>query len=294
VTAGDRRGDDAGWRPVDDASSPVPPGGPTPPLAEKPPPPPPPEAPRRPVPPPPRSPGPAAGGDGDGRSVSAKVVLLIALGVLVLAVGAALVVAAATSSSDADDEAAVEAPGDETDDRDDAAAEDDLASDLDLDAPPGRDEALGRLLVDVDASERAMIGFQEEVGEALEGFGAVDPEQVVDELRDAAREGGSGLAEVRPSLVAELGHPAADEVRSVYLTHHDVWADYLEAVEEDPTLLASEGEGARWTLLINSSAEAFERALREELDADLDDEVRELGEEILARGFDRSDVRPDA
>jgi hypothetical protein len=226
------------------------------------------------------------------------VVLFSALGVLILGVGAALVVAVATSSPDADDEMAINVPddeaGDEGDEPGEMAAEEDLAADLDLDALSGRDEALGRFLVHVDASERAMIGFQQEVGEALEGFGAADPEQVIDELRDAARDAGDGLAEVRPSLVAETGHPAADEVRSVYLSHHDVWADYLEAVEEDPTVLGSENEGARWTLLINSSAEAFERALREELDGDLDGEVRELGEAILSRGFDRSDVRPDA
>jgi hypothetical protein len=139
-----------------------------------------------------------------------------------------------------------------------------------------------------------MIGFQERVGEVLEGHAASEPEDLVEQLRAAARDGADALDAVRPGLVEATDHPGADEVRSVYLTHHDVWADYLDAVSEEPMLLGSEDEGARWTLSINASADAFERTLREELDEDLDDDVQELAERILARGFDRSDVRPDA
>jgi hypothetical protein len=301
VTAGDHTGDGGRWRPPDDdppAATDAPEGerASTPPPTEEPPPPPPPPAARRTV-----APGPVE--EKAGRSISGKLVLAVVVAVLVIAIPVGLaIVASLSGTGTADDATAPEAGApDDPEDPDDPAgpddgplADEDLAADLDLEALSGRDEAFGRLLAQVDASERAMIGFQNEVAEVLEDHAGTDPGELMDQLRAAAREGGAGLSEVRPGLVTETGYPAADEVRSVYLTHHDVWADYLDAVAEDPTLLGSEDEGARWTLSINASAEAFERALREELDGDLDDDVRELGEEILARGFDRGDVRPDA
>ena len=224
----------------------------------------------------------------------------VSLAVLVVAVPVVLAIVAALSAPPApsgDAPAALE-----RDDADEAPpsprppddVDEDVTADLDLEALSGRDEALARLLGHVDASERAMLRFQGSVTEVLEGHASSSPEEVLTDLREAARTGTRELAEHRPDLVTSVANPDIEEVRRVYLAHHDVWADYLEAVAEDPTVLGSERDGARWTLSINTSAEAFARALRDELDADLDPEVRDVGQAILDRGFDRGDVEPEA
>jgi hypothetical protein len=257
-------------------------------LPEPPPPPPPPPWARRGATPA----GPDAEGD---RRPRWRVVLLVVLALVVIGVPVGLALVA--SMSDGADSADVGADGDGDDPATTEPGEppdDELATDLDLDDLAGRDAALGRLLVSVDRSEQAMIGFQSQVEAALTSPDAGEPGQLLEEVRAAARTGSDELSGVRPELVDAVDDPSVEEVRAVYLTHHDVWADYLEAVEEDPAVLAREDEGARWTLSINSSAEAFARALREELDDDLDEDVRDLGQQILDRGFDRGDVRPDA
>jgi hypothetical protein len=224
-----------------------------------------------------------------------KVVLLVLLALVVIGVPVGLAIVAGSSDTPGapDQETAEPEDGTEEPGEADTDAEDDLAADLDLDALSGRDEALARLLGAVDDSERAMIGFQDRVAEVFRDPAADDPEVVLDQVRSAAQDGADGLADARPALVTAVDDPRIEEVRSVYLAHHDVWADYLDAVTEEPLLLAREDEGARWTLSINASAEAFARALREELDEDLDDDVRDVAERLLARGFDRGDVRPD-
>lgn len=265
-----------------------PPGGPGPgssPTEEPPPPPPPPEARRRPT------------ADAPSGGVRWKVVLLVLLGVLVVAVPVGLAIVSGLSdesgsSAASDREASEDTPGDEPDAGDGAGGED-LAADLDLDALSGTDEQLGRLLVDVDESERAMIAFQDRLAETLGGPAEDGPEALVEELGDAAQTGVERLDEVRPRLAEPVDDPEVDEVRSVYLEHHDVWADYLEAVAEQPLLIADESDSERWSLSINSSAEAFARELRDRLDDDVASDVREVGEAILARGFDRGDVSPD-
>jgi hypothetical protein len=92
------------------------------------------------------------------------------------------------------EEPATDDPGEPSEDAEDPA------TDLDLDALAGRDEAFGRLLTEVDASERVMIAFQRVVGEALEEAAA--PDELLQLLRTAAEVGQRGrLAEVRPELV---------------------------------------------------------------------------------------------
>jgi hypothetical protein len=261
----------------------------------------PPQEPPEPPPPPPPPPwarrgttpdGPGAEGD---RRPRWRVALLVVLALVVVGVPVGLALVA--GMSDGEDSADVGADGDDdpvASEPGEPPGDEDLAADLDLDDLTGRDEALGRLLVSVDRSEQAMMGFQAQVEAALLAPDAGEPAQLLEEVRAAARTGSDELTEARPELAEAVDDPSVEEVRGVYLTHHDVWADYLEAVEQDPAVLVREDEGARWTLSINSSAEAFARALREELDDDLDEDVRDLGQQILDRGFDRGDVRPDA
>jgi hypothetical protein len=180
--------------------------------------------------------------------------------------------------ADADpDEGADDGPSSDPD-----ASPDPTLTPPDVDALDGLDATYAQLLIDIDASERTMIGFQEEVGEAFAAAGS--PAEAVDAVGALAGDSRDGLLEDRERLVTELEDEGAEQVRSRYLEHLDSWADYMAAIEQDPLLLI-EGRGAAFTVVINATADAFARALESDLPADVDTEVRRFAEGILDRGF---------
>jgi hypothetical protein len=226
---------------------------------------------------------------------------LLVAGLLLVGLAGTLVALALTSEeatvvADAGDDEDATAPGDGPDDDgsdaegpdDDGAAapepgEPELELDpLDLDRLEGLDLVYGQLLTDIDASEREMIGFQTDVGEALSGASS-GPEGLaaVAEVA-AARE--QGLLEVRERLSGTLDDAGAEEVRERYVEHLDSWADLMGAVAEEPLLILEQSESGA-TVAINRTADRFARALEAELPDDIDAEVARFAEDILDRGF---------
>ena len=161
-----------------------------------------------------------------------------------------------------------------------------------LDAPDpaqlsGVDAVYARVLIAVDRSENVMIGFQ---GELTDAFGAAaTDDDLVGTIRRIATDRRDELLDVRAELDDELDDEGADLVRERYLAHLDSWSDYMAAVADDPEVLAGEGTAGGFTVVINQTADAFARALDEQLPLDADDEVQDYAEGILDRGF-RSDA----
>ncbi len=218
-----------------------------------------------------------------------RLMLWVLVAVLVIGVPVGLAIVAAVSAP---------APGDEETTAPADAEEPDAPTDVepeppDLDTLSGRDAELAGFLHDVDESEQAMMSFQDRLGEALRDGGR-EPAELLAEVAEAAAEGAGALREVRPELVRPLDDRDFEEVRVAYLAHHDAWADYLDAVAEDPTVLGGEAEDSRWQLSINLSAEVFARELRGAVDDDLERSVRTYATDILRRGFEMPDRVPDA
>jgi WD40 repeat protein len=143
----------------------------------------------------------------------------------------------------------------------------------------GADAVLGRLLVDIDAAERAMLDYQRELSGVSGGFGTDG--ETSERRRGIAAASRSQLVEVRGRLTGELGSEPAERVRASYLTHLDAWVGSIQAIEEDRPF----DEGAGDDDPIGSSATAFSRALEDALPEDVDAEVRRFAESILNRGF---------
>jgi WD40 repeat protein len=143
----------------------------------------------------------------------------------------------------------------------------------------GVDAVLGRLLVHIDAAERAMLDYQRELSGAAGGFGADG--ETSERRREIASASRSQLLAVRGRLTGELGSEAAERVRASYLDHLDAWVDAIRAIEEERTPV----EGAADDDPIGSSARAFVRVLEDALPEDVDAEVRRFAESILNRGF---------
>lgn len=152
----------------------------------------------------------------------------------------------------------------------------------DVDALDGLDAIYAELLIAIDASERTMIAFQEEVGDAFANAGSPGEGVVAVGLVAGTRR--LQLLEHRERLVDGLDDDGAEQVRSRYVEHLDSWADYLGAIEEDPALLI-EGRNTAFTVVINATADAFARAVESELPADIAVEVERFAEGILDRGF---------
>jgi hypothetical protein len=113
---------------------------------------------------------------------------------------------------------------------------------------------------------------------------AATPADAIDAVEGAAGDGRAGLLEVRERLADGVDDAGAEEVRSLYVEHLDSWADYMEAVEQEPLVLI-EDRGAAFTVVINATADAFARALEAQLPGDIDAEVARFAEGILDRGF---------
>ncbi len=153
---------------------------------------------------------------------------------------------------------------------------------LDLDALTGIDRTYGRLLTDIDASERTMIDFQ--AGLAAAFGGSETPEDALDEASEVAAGSREALLGVRDRLTTTLDDPGADRVRELYVAHLDAWEGFMAAVEEDPLAAFEQGESGA-TVRINATADAFARALEAELPDDVDAEVARYAEGLLDRGF---------
>lgn len=216
-----------------------------------------------------------------------RIVLALAA-VLVLAVPIGLAVAGGLE----EDPSAADAPDPSTDDEDargDADEPDAPDGELvppELDALSGVDEHFARLLVDVDAAERVMMGFQDDLLAELERPDAV-PEagDLLARLRGLAEERRDELLVVRERLLGPGDESAVDAVRAAYLEHLDAWAAYLDAVAEDPLVVLGQGGRTLHSLAINTTADAFARRLTARLPDDVDPSVRRFAEGILDRGF---------
>lgn len=147
----------------------------------------------------------------------------------------------------------------------------------------GQDALYATLLMDIDEAEGVMMGFQAQVAATF--LGAQDGEQLMADLGDAAREHLEALRELRPRLEAPVEVASAETVRAAYVEHLDTWVDYMEAVEENPRVLAREGSDVGYTVTINATADAFARTLEQQVPDDLDADVRRFATEILDRGF---------
>jgi hypothetical protein len=210
--------------------------------------------------------------------------LLLAFAILVV-VGTPIGLAVARSATDA---GVLTAPGEGTVVPEaDPGPDGDPGAQLlapDLAQLDGLDAIYGRLLVDIDASEQVMLGFQQDLVTALQGVAPTDPE-LLDRLAGIADDRRSELLDVRARLAEELPDAGADAVRDRYVEHLDAWADYLQAIADDPTTLAQQDDRSGYNVVINVTADAFARALEEELPGDIDDGVERFADAILERGF---------
>lgn len=162
----------------------------------------------------------------------------------------------------------------------------------------GADAELGGILRDIDRSEQQMLATQERIGELLAAAalepGAADCGALVDELVAAAGDGQAALQELRSDLAsAPASSSAIREVRDVYLDHLDAWVRYFVAIEADPMLLAGGGSDESFLLAINTSGDAFARAVRQGLPDDLDPEVQAYADAIVDRGFPERELSTD-
>jgi hypothetical protein len=160
-----------------------------------------------------------------------------------------------------------------------------------LDAPDlgrleGPDAVFAALLIDIDASEQAMLSFQLELQDAFRDHGlGADPDALLDALTAAGAEGADRLEAAREPLAEPVPDVRAEAVREVYLEHLDSWVRYMRAVEAEPALLAGQDDTDRYTLSINATAAAFARSLEQQLPDDVDPDVERMAEQLLDRGF---------
>jgi hypothetical protein len=217
---------------------------------------------------------------------------LAALLVLGIPIGLAIAGTLARSSDeevaggdDGDVPAGEDAPEDDGSALDPPDAPADPLDAPDLDRLAGPDAIFAELLLDIDASELAMLGFQDQVAAAFRDHGGQDATELLGSLSAAGTSGAEELEAAREALEQPVGDVRAEAVREVYLDHLDSWLRYMQAVADDPTLFAPERDSARYTLSINASAEAFARSLEDQLPDDVDPEVALMAEQLLDRGF---------
>lgn len=219
--------------------------------------------------------------------------LLIAI-VVVVVIGTpvALAIAGGLSFSD-DPEAATdegpsaspdEAPDDDPSNPEGPSGDVELEP-LDLDRLDGLDAVYGRLFTDIDASEQAMMGFQDELTAAFQSQDPTDLDGLLDAVTDAAGRGRGALLDVRERLADGLDDDGAEAVRESYVAHLDSWADYMAAIEDDPAVLTSDDTDSSFTVHINATADGFARAVEEHLPDDIDGDVRRFADALLDRGF---------
>jgi hypothetical protein len=157
----------------------------------------------------------------------------------------------------------------------------------DLDRLEGPDAIFAQLLLHIDASEQAMLAFQRDLAQVFQAHGFDDDlDQLFEAVAAVGAEGADRLDAARDALEGSVEDVRAEEVRETYLEHLDSWLRYMRAVEADPTILGpAQDDSDRFTLSINTTADAFARSLEDQLPDDADPEVQRMAEQLLDRGF---------
>jgi hypothetical protein len=153
------------------------------------------------------------------------------------------------------------------------------------------ERSFAELLLDIDASERAMLGFQLDVMAARD---ADRPQEEADEVEAEVRIAALHAVEALGALRARMEQPQdamwAEQVRETYVVHLDSWVRWLDAIAEDPEALRD--ASGFFAIDINRTAAAFVRAVDDAMTEDLHAEVVRFAEEILARGFPPTEDAP--
>ena len=151
------------------------------------------------------------------------------------------------------------------------------------------DTRIAELLLDIDASERVMLGYQLDTQEAFRGdVDPDDPAELLSAIEAAARAGLDDLEVLRGRLSTPQPGPAAEGVRDSYVLHLDSWVDYLSAIEDDPRIVL--GDLTRYTVHINRTGNDFVRAVDTLRETDVDDAVGDYAQQIVDRGFSGPDT----
>lgn len=163
-----------------------------------------------------------------------------------------------------------------------------------LDGLEGVDADLGEVLVHINGAEEQMLATQERFFAVLEGAGGPEAfEEALDEVSAAAGEGQRELQSIRGDLTStSVDSSRVRDVRERYLAHLDAWVRYFVAIEADPTVLTGGGEEG-YLVAIETTGDAFARAVREDLPDDIDESVRTFAEQIVERGFPERELSED-
>lgn len=155
---------------------------------------------------------------------------------------------------------------------------------LEVDEVPDDQRAVAELLLDIDASERSMLGFQLEVEAAFaDGQDPDDPDALDGRIRTAAAQALEELDVLRDRMQAAQDEPWAEDVRDAYVAHLDSWVRYLEAIFDEPQVLLE--DTTRYSLDISVTGAEFSRAVHDDAADGFDDEVVRFAEDLVARGF---------
>jgi hypothetical protein len=159
----------------------------------------------------------------------------------------------------------------------------------DLDGLSGDDAGIAELLLDIDASERVMLGYQLDTQEAFRSERDLDdPDDLLTAVAAAARTALDDLEVLRERLQAPQADPAADGVRASYVEHLDSWVTYLSAIEDEPRIVL--GDLTRYTVHINRTGDDFVRAVDELVRTDVDAGWGRYAQQIVDRGFSGPDT----
>lgn len=160
----------------------------------------------------------------------------------------------------------------------------------DLDGLEGVDAELGQVLVHIDRAEEQMLATQERFAAVLGGAGQ---EEALEEVSAVAGEGQRELQSIRSDLTStSVDSSRVREVRERYLAHLDAWVRYFVAIEADPMVLTGGGDEG-YLVAIDTTGDAFARAVREDLPDDIDESVRTFAEQIVERGFPERQLSED-
>lgn len=254
-----------------------------------PPPPPPPVLPPPPVAswPPPAMPPPPAGGGGwqppprprGGAGWLVGVVAVVGVVLLLVGVGALVFVRGGVSSVERAED--IEFPEPDVDGENPVA-------------PPADDvEAQARTILEtINASEERMLAFQEVVFTSLDETGRLaDPAAVAQEALETAEDLGGLLSDLEDLARAEgQRFDGLRSIRDTYGEHMVAWIRYVEEASGTPVIASPESPDAEpfWRE-IEVTGDEFVRAINRGLPDGLPQEVRDLAQFIVDRGFGGAD-----
>ncbi|GGI06093.1 hypothetical protein GCM10011354_17380 [Egicoccus halophilus] len=157
------------------------------------------------------------------------------------------------------------------------------------DAHTGSDADFAQLLQGIEASERTMLRYQQELGQVFAAADPADLDAFLAAVRTVSQDGAAAITAARQDLDEPLGTAAAESVRTVYLGHLDAWRSLMEAAAQEPSLYGPTGDTSAFDREINATARDFAQALASSLPTDADPEIAAFVEDLLDRGF-RFDV----